>query len=205
MSRFLVLGLALLALALSACVPSSTQVLGSNSRTYTLEANTFDQSRFTIRDAGSGFAYYIVEPRGLGITDSWKISTLQGQNVGRVDRKLIALTPTFDIYRQNNLVATLGQDVADLVRNSFLADQLGESYTIKMLDGSSYVLVGDVFNLNYQILRQGTQVANVSKPPISMIGFLDTGNYFVEIASDQDDIFILEMVLAFNELIKAQE
>lgn len=205
MSRLLLLSLALLALGVSACAPPSTQVLGSDSRTYTLQANIFEQSSFTIRDAGSGFAYYTVEPRGLGITDSWQFSTTQGTRVGRVDRKLIALTPTFDLYRENNLVATLGQDVADLVRNAFLADQLGESYTINTVDGGSYVLVGDVFDLNYQILRQGTQVANVSKPPISIIGFLDTGNYFVEISSGQDDIFILEMVLAFNELIKAQQ
>lgn len=125
MNRLLVLGLVLPALALSARAPSSTQFLGSDSRTYTLEANIFDQSSFAIRDAGSGFAYYFVERRGLGIADSWKISTVQGQNVGRVDRKLIALTPTFDIYRENNLVATLGQDMADLLRNAFLADQQG--------------------------------------------------------------------------------
>jgi uncharacterized protein YxjI len=197
--------MACLVALLGACAPSATRVLGDNSRTYTLTANLFSTNEFIIKDAASDLNYYRVEPNVFSLGQSLNINDVRGPNVGRIDRQLIALTPTFDIYREGTKVATLGQSFGDLVANALVGERTGDTFTVSTEDGSpEFVLRGDVFDLNYSVVREGVQVANVTKPASSLFGIGTTGIYFVEVAPGQDDVLILEIVIAFNELVEAQ-
>lgn len=185
---------------LSACAPSTTRVLGGGSSTYLLQRGLFErQAAFIVKNADSKLDVYRVEPPVLSLRETLVIKSVQGPTLGRIVRKVLVLTPTFEIYRDGALVATLGQGLSDLLSNALIGDKVGNRYTVATADGSpGFEIRGNVFDLNYDIYRQGQRVAHVSKAPLAR-------NYFVEVASGQDDVLTLEMVIALNELTAAQQ
>ena len=85
-----------------------------------------------------------------------------------------------------------------MLANVLVGDAVGDRYTVTTTDGSpNFEIRGDVFGLDYDILREGERVAHVSQGAF-------TRNYFVEVAQGQDDVLALEMVIALNELTAAQ-
>lgn len=185
---------------LTACAPSTERVLGGGSSTYLLQRGLFErQADFIIKDAGSGFNMYRVEPPVLSLREALVITDVQGRTLGRIVRKVLVLTPTFEIYRDGALVATLGQNVSDLLANVLIGDRVGDRFTVAAADGSpGFEIRGRVFDLNYDIYRQGQRVAHVSKAPFAR-------NYFVEVAPGEDNVLMLGMVIALNELTAAQK
>ena len=185
---------------LSACAPSTERVLGDASNTYLLQEGLFDrQDEFIIKNAETDLNVYRVEPPLISLREALVISDVQGPTLGRVVRRVLTLSPTFELYRNDVLVATLGQSLGDALSNALIGNQVGDRYTISTEDGSPpFEVRGGVFDLNYDIYRQGERVAHVSK------GAFSRGNYFVEVAQGQDDVLVLEMVIALNQLTTAQ-
>lgn len=200
MRRTSVLILIGLLATLAACAPSTTRVLGEDSNTYLLQRGLFDrQAAFIVKDADSGLDTYRVEPPVLSLRESLVIKDVRGPTLGRIVRKVLVLTPTFEIYRDGALFATFGQNLSDLLANALVGDRVGDRYSLTTADGSPGLEVrGKVFDLNYDVYRQGERVAHVSKAPLSR-------NYFVEVAQGQDDVLMLEVVIALNELTAAQQ
>ena len=185
---------------MSACAPSTERVLGDASNTYLLQEGLFDrQDEFIIKNAETDLNVYRVEPPLISLREALVISDVQGPTLGRVVRRVLTLSPTFELYRNDVLVATLGQSLGDALSNALIGNQVGDRYTISTEDGSPpFEVRGGVFDLNYDIYRQGERVAHVSK------GAFSRGNYFVEVAQGQDDVLVLEMVIALNQLTTAQ-
>ena len=185
---------------LSACAPSTERVLGDTSNTYLLQEGLFDrQDEFIIKNAETDLNVYRVEPPLISLREALVIEDVRGPVLGRVVRRVLTLSPTFELYRNDVLVATLGQSLGDALSNALIGNQVGDRYTISTEDGSpAFEVRGGVFDLNYDIYRQGERVAHVSK------GAFSRGNYFVEVAQGQDDVLVLEMVIALNQLTTAQ-
>ena len=185
---------------LSACAPSTNRVLGDSSRTYLLQQGLFERdAAFIIKDAESDLNVYRVEPPLVSLRRALVIKDVQGPTVGRIVRRVLVLTPNFEIYRDGTKVATLGQNLSDVLSNALVGDALGDRYTVTTEDGSpNFEIQGKVFDLNYDVYRGGERVGHVSKAPLSR-------NYFVEVAQGQDDVLMLETVIALNELTAAQQ
>lgn len=185
---------------LTACAPATQRVLGASSSTYLLQRGLFErQAEFIIKDPNSGLNMYRVEPPVLSLRETLVIKDAQGPTLGRIVRKVLTLTPTFEIYREGTLVATLGQNLSDLLANALVGDRVGDRFTVAAADGSpAFEIRGRVFDLNYDIYRQDQRVAHVSKAPFAR-------NYFVEVAAGEDDVLMLELVIALNELTAAQQ
>jgi uncharacterized protein YxjI len=107
-----------------------------------------------------------------------------GNEVARVQQKLIALRPTFEITRG-------GQEVAE-VRKQLISPFI-DRYTIDIPGPDDLHIMGSLLEHEYTIERQGEVVATVSKRWISL-----TGTYAVDIAPGQDNLVILASVLALD-------
>ena len=185
---------------LSACAPSTERVLGDTSNTYLLQEGLFERdAAFIIKDAENDLNVYRVEPPAISLREALVIKDVQGPTVGRIIRRVLTLTPVFEIYRGSTQVASLGQNLSDVLSNVLVGNSVGDRYTVTTSDGSpNFEIRGQVFDLNYDIYRQGERIGHVSQGAL-------TRNYFVEVAQGQDDVLVLEMVIALNELTAAQQ
>ena len=116
---------------LSACAPSTDRVLGETSRTYLLQPELFDRDAdFLVRDAQSRLDVYRIVPPLLSLREALVIQDVRGPTLGRIVRKVLVATPTFEIYRGGTQVATLGQSFADVLSNALVGDAVGDRYTV---------------------------------------------------------------------------
>lgn len=184
---------------LSACAPSTERVLGESSNTYLLQRGLFERdAAFIIQNADTNLDVYRVEPPAISLRDSLVIKDVRGPTLGRIVRRVLTVTPVFEIYREDEQVTSLGQNLSDVLANVLVGDSVGDRFTVTTTDGSPNLEIrGNVFDLDYDILREGERVAHVSQGAF-------TRNYFVEVAQGQDDVLALEMVIALNELTAAQ-
>jgi uncharacterized protein YxjI len=125
-----------------------------------------------------------VDGKVLTLHDTLIVRDLQGTEVARVQRQLIALRPTYDITRQ-------GQELAEVRKK--LISPFVDRYTIDIPGPDDLHVTGSLFEHEYKIERDNRVVATVSKRWISF-----TETYGVEIAPGEDDLVILTAVLAID-------
>jgi uncharacterized protein YxjI len=125
-----------------------------------------------------------VDGKVLTLHDTLIVRDLQGTEVARVQRQLIALRPTYDITRQ-------GQELAEVRKK--LISPFVDRYTIDIPGPDDLNVTGSLFEHEYKIERDNRVVATVSKRWISF-----TETYGVEIAPGEDDLVILTAVLAID-------
>jgi uncharacterized protein YxjI len=107
-----------------------------------------------------------------------------GQEVAQVQRKLVALRPTYQI-------SVAGQQAAEVRKHLFTP--FHDRFTIDVPGPADLEMEGDLFDHEFTIRRGGQTVATVSKRWFSM---RDT--YAVDVAPGQDDLLILASVLALD-------
>lgn len=132
----------------------------------------------------SGKPVYDVDGKILSLRNTLIVRDMRGQEVARVNRQLIALTPTYMIDRP-------GQEET-IVRKHFI-NLLGDHFTIDIPGPHDLEMDGNLFEHEYQIKRDGAVVATVSKRWIAL-----TDTYGVETAPGEDDTLILASVLALD-------
>jgi uncharacterized protein YxjI len=108
----------------------------------------------------------------------------QGREVAQVQRKLVALLPTYQI-------ALAGREGAEVRKHLFTP--FGDRFTIDVPGPDDLEVTGDLFDHEFTIRRGDQPVATVSKRWFSM---RDT--YAVDVADGQDDLLILASVLALD-------
>lgn len=131
-----------------------------------------------------GQPVYEVDGKVLSLRNTLIMRDMRGQEVARVNRQLIALTPTYLIDRP-------GQDET-IVRKHFI-NLLGDHFTIDIPGPDDLEMAGNLFEHEYHITRGGAVVATVSKRWIAL-----TDTYGIETAPGQDDALILAAVLALD-------
>ena len=135
---------------------------------------TDDQGRTVFRVDGKVFSL-----RGLLI-----VRDADGNEIARVQRKLMALRPTYEI-------AGGGQELAE-VRKKFFTP-FHDEFTIDVPGPDDLEMDGDFLSHEYVVRRGGQTVATVSKRWISL-----TETYGVEIDPGENDALILASVLALD-------
>jgi len=125
-----------------------------------------------------------VDGKVLTLHDTLIVRDLQGTEVARVQRQLIALRPTYHITRQ-------GQELAEIRKK--LISPFVDRYTIDIPGPDDLNVTGSLLEHEYTIERANRGVATVSKRWISL-----TETYGVEITPGEDDLVILASVLAID-------
>ena len=108
----------------------------------------------------------------------------EGREVAQVQRKLVAMRPTYQI-------SIAGQEAAEIRKRLFTP--FGDRFTIDIPGPDDLEMTGDLFDHEFSIRRGDQTVATVSKHWFSM---RDT--YAVDIAAGQDDFLTLASVLALD-------
>lgn len=112
------------------------------------------------------------------------LQDLQGAEVAKIERQLIALRPTYRISRP-------GQAVAQVRKQ--LISPFVERFTVDIPGPHDLHVTGSLFEHEYTIARDGQTVAQVSKRWISV-----TETYGVDIAPGEDEVLILATVIALD-------
>ncbi len=131
-----------------------------------------------------GRPVYHVDGKVLTLHNTLIVRDLSGAEVARVERRLIALRPTYHISRS-------GAEGADLRKKLF--SPFVDRFTIDVPGPDDLEMTGSILEHDYSIKRGDRLVATVSKRWISL-----TETYGVEIASGEDDLLILASVLALD-------
>jgi uncharacterized protein YxjI len=132
----------------------------------------------------SGRTVFQVDGKVLTLRDRLVIRNAAGQEVAGVQRKLIALRPTYEI--------SIGGEQAAQVRKHFFTP-FRDRYTIDIPGPDDLEMSGNIFDHEFTIQQGGNVVAIASKRWFSI---RDT--YGVEIADGVDPTLILASVLALD-------
>lgn len=121
---------------------------------------------------------------GKAFRDRLVLRDPAGREVAEVKRKLVALRPTYEIEIG-------GRDAATVRKKLFTP--FVDRYTVDIPGPDDLDLVGDLFDHDFTVRRDGTVVATVSK---AFFTVRDT--YGVDIAAGEDGLLILAAVLALD-------
>jgi uncharacterized protein YxjI len=125
-----------------------------------------------------------VDGKVLSLRNRLVLRDPQGREVAQVQRKLIAMRPTYQI-------SVAGQEAAEVRKHLFTPFR--DKFTIDVPGPDDLEMTGDLFDHECTIRRGGQPVATISKRWFSM---RDT--YAVDVAAGQDDLLILASVLALD-------
>ncbi|MEM8533080.1 MAG: LURP-one-related family protein [Chloroflexota bacterium] len=134
-----------------------------------------------------GDAVFYVDGRAFSIGDKLAFKDMSGQELAFIKQKLLSFGPTYEIYREGDLVAVVKKALFTLFRARFSVDVPGPD---------DLEAQGNFFEHEYTFSRHGQTVAQVSKRWFS---FRDT--YGIEIADGEDDILILASAVVIDQVM----
>ena len=83
--------------------------MGESSNTYLLQRGLFERdAAFIVQNADTNLDTYRVEPPAISLRDTLIIKDVRGPTLGRIVRQVLTVTPVFEIYREDEQVASLG-------------------------------------------------------------------------------------------------
>jgi uncharacterized protein YxjI len=132
----------------------------------------------------SGQRVYQVDGKILSLRDVLVIRDPTGNEVARVQRKLIALRPTYEI-------SAGGQELAEVRKHFFTP--FGDRFTIDLPGADDLEMDGNLLDHEFTIRRGGQTIATVSKQ-----WFTVRDTYGVDVARGEDPLLILASVLALD-------
>lgn len=131
---------------------------------------------FTIQDESGSDAFF-VDGKAFSFGDKLVFKDMAGNELARIEQKLLAWGPTYEIYRGGEQVATVKKSLFTLFRSRFSVDVPGPD---------DLEAQGDFLDHEYTFTRGSQTVATVSKRWLSI---RDT--YAIDIAPGEDDVLLL--------------
>lgn len=133
----------------------------------------FDKDRFIVRS----------ELFTLG--HKLRIEDMAGNELIYIEQELFHFLPVYNIYKGGELTASIKKEFS-FFKPSFDIESSRGNYTIE----------GDYFSHEFEVLKDGMQVANVSK---AWFSFSDT--YGIDIMEVEDQPFMLALVIVVDEVL----
>jgi uncharacterized protein YxjI len=125
-----------------------------------------------------------VDGKVLSLHNRLIVRDMAGNELLQVQRRLLALRPTYEITRG-------GQELAEVRKN--LISPFIDRFTVDIPGPDDLHISGSLFEHEYTFTLRGMVVATVSKRWFSL-----SETYGVDIAPGQDDVLILACVLALD-------
>jgi uncharacterized protein YxjI len=144
---------------------------------YLLKSKLFSiGSDFTIQDEAGNDAFF-VDGKFISLRDELSFQDMKGNELAVIRRKLLSWGPTYEIYHQGQLVATVKQKMFTLLRNRFFVDVPGPD---------DIEAQGNFTDHEYVFTRGGQEIARVSKAWFTL-----RETYGVDVYNDADAPLIL--------------
>lgn len=132
-----------------------------------------------------------VDGAALSIGRRLVIKDMKGHELVTIQQRLIALTPSFEIYRKDGPSATISKKLI-----SPFVDRL----KVDLPGWDDIEVVGDLFDHEYNFRRGGREIAHVSKKWLTLVD-----SYGVDIAPGQDDVLLLASAVVIDELLDMED
>ncbi|HHU77645.1 MAG: LURP-one-related/scramblase family protein [Caldicoprobacterales bacterium] len=142
---------------------------------------------FTIKDE-AGNDRYMVKGKLFSLGDKLRLYDMNGMELAYIEQKLFRLLPEYNIYYSGQLYATVKREFS-LFRPKF------RIYSAR----AEYRAEGNVWGMDFSILRNGSPVAHISK---RWFAWADT--YGVDISEQEDPVFILALVIVIDQVLHDQ-
>ena len=120
---------------------------------------------------------FLVKGKIFSFGDKLSFQDLSGKELVYIDQKLLNWSPTYELWREGELLAVVKRELFSLIHHRFTVDVPGPN---------DLEAEGDFLDHEYTIDRGDRLVATVSKRWFS---WSDT--YGIEIADGEDDVLIL--------------
>jgi uncharacterized protein YxjI len=141
---------------------------------------------FYIENEDGERAFY-VDGKALRIRETLVFKDMQGNDLYTIKEKLLHIKDTMDIYR--------GDDVAATVKKALITP-IRERWSVRIRGGPDLDVQGNILDHEYRIEEGRTKVAEVSKK-----WFRVRDTYGVEVAPDQDDALMLAITTALDMMV----
>jgi uncharacterized protein YxjI len=151
---------------------------------YIIREKMFHLGEDSVITDESGQPVFQVEGKVFSLHNTLLVQDPAGNEVAKVQRELIALTPTYSITIH-------GQEIAEVRKKIF--SPFIDRYTIDIPGPDDLTIEGSLLEHEYTIRRGDAVIATVSKAWISL-----TATYGLDIAPGENDLLILTSVLALD-------
>lgn len=139
---------------------------------------------FTINDS-NGNPHFQVEGKVFSFGDKLRIYDMAGNELFYIEQQLLKLFAEYNLYQNGQQVATCKQ------KFSFL----GAQFDISSSQGE-YQIQGKPLSYNFQILKNGSVVANINKQFLSL-----SDTYEVSISDSEDQGFMIALVIIIDQVV----
>jgi uncharacterized protein YxjI len=145
---------------------------------------------FHILDA-DGRQVFFVDGKAFSFGDQLSFQDLAGNELASIRQKVFSFGHTYEIYRDDALVAVVKKELFTFFSCRFVVDVPGPDD----LEAN-----GDFMDHEYAFTRGGTRVATISK---QWFAWSDT--YGVDIADGEDDLLILASTVVIDMVCHADQ
>jgi uncharacterized protein YxjI len=137
-------------------------------------------------ETGAGRRAFWVDGKALRVRDTLHFKDMQGNEIYRIQEKMMRIRDSMTIYR--------GNDVAAKVHKALITP-LRDRYAIDIPGSPGMSTKGNILQHEYHIESNGMPVATISKR-----WFRIRDTYGVEIAPGQDDLLILAVTVCIDAM-----
>src|SRR5436305_2578998 len=127
-----------------------------------------------------------VNGKALRVRETFVLESPSGEELLKIQEKKLRIRDTMKIERDGDTVATVKKALITPLRDRF---------AIELEDGGELSAKGNIVDHEYEIERDGTKVAEVSKR-----WFRIRDTYGIEIAPGQDDALILAITVCIDQM-----
>ena len=139
---------------------------------------------FTIQDE-HGQDQYIIRGKIFTLGNKLRMEDLYGNELFYIEQKLFRFLPEYYIFSQGEQIATVKKEFTFFKPSFHIESSIG-----------TYEMHGDIFNYDFELLKNGDMIAHVSK---KFFAFSDT--YGVDILDTEDQAFILSLVIVIDQVL----
>ncbi|HEV7839662.1 MAG TPA: LURP-one-related family protein [Gemmatimonadaceae bacterium] len=120
---------------------------------------------------------FLVKGKLFSFGDKLSFQDLAGNELVYIDQRLLNWSPTYELWKQEELLAVVKRELFSFIHHRFTVDVPGPN---------DLEAEGDFLDHEYTITRGGSVMATVSKRWFSW-----TDTYGIEIADGEDDVLVL--------------
>jgi uncharacterized protein YxjI len=143
---------------------------------------------FDIRD-DSGVECFQVHGKLLSLGDKLSLQDANGQELAFIEQRVAPHHLQYDILRSGQLAARVTATA-----------QVRQRLSVETPDGGVIDVTGDILGREYQLVRAGIPVA-----AISARWKLGAGSYGADIADTEDQVLILAVLIAIEQVHRHQD
>lgn len=145
---------------------------------------------FHIRD-DEGREVFLVDGKALSFGDQLSFRDPEGRELAFIRQKLLSWGPTYEIYREGELAATVTKELFTFFSCRFTVDVPGPD---------DLHAAGNFTDQEYVFTRGGETVATVSRAWFSL-----SDTYGVDVSGGEDDVLILASTVVIDMVCHADQ